>query len=120
MYITYYVLNLTDTRTVDSVQHQECTHKDRPCIFFKGLVAPATLFVYFLYFFLQYIHSYTQSCFLIALRSVKGLPGVPSRIRTRACRTASRRTISELRRTLAELRRTELSYASPSELRRNL
>ncbi len=47
------------------------------------LVASATLFVYFLYFFLQYIrciHSpRVHSCFLIALRSVKGLPGVPSR-----------------------------------------
>ncbi len=48
------------------------------------MVASATLFVYFLYFFLQYIHSYihsrkVHSCFLIALRSVEGLPGVPSR-----------------------------------------
>jgi hypothetical protein len=44
-----------------------------------------------------------HACFLIALRSVKDLPGVPSRdqdsnSRTRACRTASRRT-TELRRT---------------------
>ncbi len=50
----------------------------------KGLVASATLFVYFQYFFVQYIHSYihsprVHSCFLIALRSVEGLPGVPSR-----------------------------------------
>ncbi len=43
------------------------------------------LFLFIIYiFFLQYIHSYihslrVHSCFLIALRSVEGLPGVPSR-----------------------------------------
>ncbi len=67
-------------------------------IFFKVWWHQPLFFVYFLFFFIQYIHSYihsprVHSCFLIALRSVEGLPGVPSRDSnsglpySRACRT---------------------------------
>ncbi len=88
-YIFYQILVPYRLSTVPRAYTQKSTGH---VSFFKRLLAPATLFVYFLYFFLQYINSYTHSCFLIAFRSVQGLPGVPSRIRTRASPTASRRT----------------------------
>ncbi len=62
---------------------------------FGGISHSFSLFSIF--FSVQYSHSYihsprVHSCFLIALRSVEGLPGVPSRDSNSACRTASRRT----------------------------
>ncbi len=101
-------------------------------------------FFLFIFYIFRTIHSLrVHSCFLIALRSVEGLPGVPSRdsnsglpyikpthyylscaapyLSCAAPWSELRHTLPELRRTLSELRRTltELRRTLP-ELRRTL
>ncbi len=85
----------------------------------------ATLFVFFSSFFPQYIHSHrhsyihllrVRSCFFIALRSVEGIPGVPSRDSNIQHADA---LLTEICRILwatphpTEVHRTLLSYAAP-------
>jgi hypothetical protein len=65
-----------------------------------------TLFIYFLYFFVQYIYSYihsprVHSCFRIALRIAEpGFELGPAVQQADALLSELRRTLSELRRTL--------------------
>jgi hypothetical protein len=79
-----YVFQILGILSLQCTSKEYSVHRKLRFKRFKGLAASPTLFVYFLYFFVHYIHSYihsprVHSCFLIALRSVEGLPGVPSR-----------------------------------------
>ncbi len=98
---------------------------------FLSLVASATLGLFSIFFLTihSFIHPFAEGplLFLIALRSVEGLPGVPSRdLKLGPAVQQADALLSELRRTLSELRRTLLaaphpkSCATPSELRRTL